>query len=679
MKGKINVTSKDIFPLIKKFMYNEHDIFIREIVSNAVDASQKLITLSNANVTNIDTSNLEINVIIDKAFNTITVSDNGIGMTEDEIEKYINQIAFSGANDFIEKYSDTNIIGHFGLGFYSSFMVSDSVDIITKSYKEDSSAYKWSCNGTIKYTIEEVDKDTVGTDVVMHISEEFRKEYLDFYKLKKLLKQYSEFLPIKINIVEKFPPVLDPSTNEFKTKEDRKEQITSDNALWTKQPSTLTDDDYIKFYKELYPERPEPLFWIHLNIDMPFTFTGILYFPDFDPNRPIFERNHLSLYCNRVYVTNNIEGILPDYLSLLHGIIDSPDIPLNVSRSFLQSDPNVKKISTYISNKVISSLKTLMKKDREEYEKKWNIIKLFINLGVVTVPDLYDKVKDILLVTDTDNINYTLGEYYEKVKDNQTDKNNELIYLYTYNKKADYPYIEPLNKLGYNVLEFNNQYSSYEIQQYEVGQRERNIKFKRIDADTPEHIIEKDDNKVKTRELNHNLQSMLITLFESTDRKLDKVNFNFDVKNRGKDETPIIIVVDEYFRRIKEMSMINNQGYFLDRNDELTFIINSDSKIVKKIIKNAEKSIGEQITNINTKISELEEQKDKDKDNEETVKNIDEEIENMLKQKQEIISEYAKIDEHINELIDIALLQHGLLTGENLSAFIKRSIKMIEK
>lgn len=605
-------------------------------------------------------------------------------MTEDEIKKYINQIAFSGANDFIEKYSDSNIIGHFGLGFYSSFMVSDSVDIITKSYKETDKAHKWSCSGSVNYELAETEKDNVGTDVVMHISDDFIDEYLKFDKLKQLLEKYSKFVPVKITLVEQFKPEVDSSTNELKPVPDKRQQITSDNALWTKQPSTLTDDDYKAFYKELYPYRPEPLFWIHLNIDMPFTFNGILYFPDFDPNKPIFEHNHLSLYCNRVFVTDNVEGILPEYLSLLHGIIDSPDIPLNVSRSFLQSDPNVKKISTYISNKVISSLKSLMNKDREEYEKKWDIIKLFINLGVVTVPDLYEKVKDILLVSDIDKKKYTLNEYHELVKDNQKDKDDRVIYLYTYNKNIDYPYIEPLKELGYNILEFTDQYSSYEVQQYEVGLRDNDVIFKRIDSDTPEHIIDK-NVKFKTKELSSSLKSILISLFENTDREItnisdrNKIKMLFDVQNRGTDNLPITIVIDEYFRRIKEMSIINNQGYFIDKDDELTFIINSDAKIIKKIIKLANNAIGTQINDINNKLSEIDKQKEEYKDDNDKLKEIDKEYESVLDDKKRVISEYAKTDEHINELIDMALLQHGLLFGNNLNEFIKRSYKMLEK
>ena len=377
MKGNIGVTSKDIFPLIKKFMYNDQDIFIREIVSNAVDATQKLITLINSNLYSANIDDLKVDVILNKSDKTITVSDMGIGMTSDEIEKYINQIAFSGASDFLEKYADTAIIGHFGLGFYSSFMVSDKVEIITKSYKEYSTACKWSCEGTTNYELEDFDKDTVGTDVIMHINDEYL-EYLEFNKIKTLLTKYSKFLPVKINIVEKQESYTDPSTNEIIIPEDKIETITSDNAIWVKKPSELTDDDYINFYKEMYPGRPEPLFWIHLNLDMPFTLTGVLYFPAFDPQKPVFEQKHLNLYCNRVFVTDNVKDILPDYLTLLHGVIDSPDIPLNVSRSALQNDGFVAKISDYITKKVADKLIGMYKNHREDYENLWEDLSPFI-------------------------------------------------------------------------------------------------------------------------------------------------------------------------------------------------------------------------------------------------------------------------------------------------------------
>ena len=676
MKGNIGVTSTDIFPLIKKFMYNDQDIFIREIVSNAVDATQKLITLVNSNIYNADISKLEINVIIDKTNKTITVSDPGIGMTSDEVEKYINQIAFSGATDFLDKYKNVDIIGHFGLGFYSSFMVSDKVVIITKSYKENSIPVKWSCDGNIEFELDETEKDTVGTDVIMYINDEY-KEYLEYNKIKDLLVKYSKFLPVKINIVEKQEAYTDSSTNETIIPEDKSETITSTNALWTKQPSTLKDEDYINFYKELYPGRPEPLFWIHLNIDMPFTFTGILYFPAFDQSRPIFEQHHLNLYCNRVFVTDDVKGILPDYLALLHGVIDSPDIPLNVSRSFLQNDSNVKKISTYITNKVMSALKSLMKKDRKKYEEKWDTIKLFINLGVITLPDVYEKAKDIILLTDIDNNKYTFDEYYEFVKDNQTDKDGNVVYLYTYDKNTHYTYIEKLKDYNYNILLMNDQYSAFEVQAYETEQRDQNIKYKRIDADIPEKLIEK-ETEDKKKELSENLKSMLISLFDTVDKKLDKINLSYKVEALGKDNLPITVISDEFYRRMKEMSMMNNQGIFLGMDTTLNLIINSDAKVIKKILKNAEKEIGVEISDINNKLSEFNKLLTDTSDDEEK-KSIQENINELLDKKQEVIKNFAETDNHINEIIDIALLQYGLLTGEDLTKFIKRSVKLIEK
>lgn len=676
MKGNIGVTSTDIFPLIKKFMYNDQDIFIREIVSNAVDATQKLITLVNSNVYNTDISNLEINVIIDKNNKTITVSDPGIGMTEDEVQRYINQIAFSGATDFLDKYKNVDIIGHFGLGFYSSFMVSDKVELITKSYKENAKPVKWVCNGTIDFELDETVKDSVGTDVVMYINDEYT-EYLEYDKLKNLLLKYSKFLPVKINIVEKQEPYIDSSTNETIEQEDKKETITSDNVLWVKQPSTLTDEDYINFYKELYPDRPEPLFWIHLNIDMPFTFTGILYFPAFDQSRPIFEQHHLNLYSNRVFVTDDVKDILPDYLALLHGVIDSPDIPLNVSRSFLQNDSNVKKISSYITNKVMSALRSLLRKDRKKYEEKWDTIKMFINLGVITVPEVYEKAKDIILLTDIDKNKFTFDEYYEFVKDNQTDKDGNVVYLYTYDVNTHYTYIEELKEYGYNILLMNDQYSAFEIQAYETEQREQKIIYKRIDSDIPEKLIEK-DNDNKKKELPDNLKSMLISLFDTVDKKMDKINLTYSVDAMGKDNLPVTVISNEFYRRMKEMSMMNNRGMFLGMDTTLNLIINSDAKVIKKILKNAEKEISVDITEVNNKLSEFNKLLDEAKEEEEKTP-IKAEIDKLLNKKQEIIKNYSEKDNHINEVIDIALLQYGLLTGEDLTKFIKRSVKLIEK
>lgn len=672
-KGNIGVTSKDIFPLIKKFMYNDQDIFIREIVSNAIDATQKLITLINSNEYSANKEELKVTVTLDANEKTITVSDNGIGMTEDEIDKYINQIAFSGANEFLEKYSEANIIGHFGLGFYSSFMVSDKVELITKSYKSDK-AYKWSCTGTTDYEITDVDKETVGTDIIMYISDEYQ-EYIDHAKITELLNKYAKYLPIEINFVYKAEQYTDSSTNEIVIPEDKVEKITVDNALWARKPSELSDDDYIQFYHETFPGKPDPLFWIHINIDMPFTFTGILYFPAFDKEKPIFEHKHLSLYCNRVFVTDNVEGVLPDYLSLLHGVIDSPDIPLNVSRSFLQSDSNVKKISTHITNKVMSSLKTLLDNDREKYEEKWDTIKLFINLGVVTIPEVYNKAKDIILLTDIDNNKYTFDEYYDKVKENQTDTNNKVIYLYTYDKLTQVTYIERVRSLGYNILLMNEQYSAFIVQAYEVEGQSNNIEWKRIDSDIPENLIEK--NIKERKQLADNLKSMIIALFEGAERTFEDITYSFYVKTLGADATPITIIADEWFRRMKEMSMMNNSGMFLGEKTKIKFVINSDAKIIKKILKNAEKNIGSQITEINNCLTELNKQLTEAQ--EEDKKNIQANIDVQLESKKEIIKTFVNDDHHVNELIDIALLEYGLLNGEDLSRFIKRSIKLIEK
>ena len=672
-KGNIGVTSKDIFPLIKKFMYNDQDIFIREIVSNAIDATQKLITLINSNEYSANKDELKVTVTLDANEKTITVSDNGIGMTLEEIDKYINQIAFSGANEFLEKYSDANIIGHFGLGFYSSFMVSDKVELITKSYKSDQ-AYKWSCTGTTDYEITEAEKNSVGTDVIMYISDE-HSEYMDPNKISALLIKYAKYLPVEVNFVYKAEQYTDSSTNEIVIPEDKTEKITVDNALWTRKPSELTDDDYIQFYHETFPGKPDPLFWIHINIDMPFTFTGILYFPSFDKAKPIFEHKNLSLYCNRVFVTDNVEGILPDYLSLLHGVIDSPDIPLNVSRSFLQSDSNVKKISSHITNKVMSSLKTLMDDDRKKYEEKWDTIKLFINLGVVTLPDVYQKAKDIILLTDIDNNKYTFDEYYDKVYQNQTDKNGKVIYLYTYDTQTQVTYIDSIVDKGYSILLLNEQYSAFIVQAYEVEGRERNIEWRRIDSNTPDKLIEKEGKERK--QLADNVKSMVIALFDGAERTFDDINHEFYVEAMGPDALPITIIADEWFRRMKEMSMLNNNGIFLDQKASLKFIINSDAKVIKKVLKNAEKSIGAQIEELNNKVAQLTSKKVDSTDEEE--KNIQADIDVQLDKKKSLIKSFVNEDHHVNELIDIALLEYGLLTGEDLARFVRRSIKLIEK
>ena len=672
-KGNIGVTSKDIFPLIKKFMYNDQDIFIREIVSNAIDATQKLITLINSNEYSANKDELKVTVTLNANEKTITVSDNGIGMTLEEIDKYINQIAFSGANEFLEKYSDANIIGHFGLGFYSSFMVSDTVELITKSYKSDK-AYKWSCTGTTDYEITETEKNSVGTDVIMYISDE-HSEYMDPNKISALLIKYAKYLPVEVNFVYKAEQYTDSSTNEIVIPEDKTEKITVDNALWARKPSELTDDDYIQFYHETFPGKPDPLFWIHINIDMPFTFTGILYFPSFDKAKPIFEHKNLSLYCNRVFVTDNVEGILPDYLSLLHGVIDSPDIPLNVSRSFLQSDSNVKKISSHITNKVMSSLKTLMDDDRKKYEEKWDTIKLFINLGVVTLPDVYQKAKDIILLTDIDNNKYTFDEYYDKVYQNQTDKNGKVIYLYTYDTQTQVTYIDSIVDKGYSILLLNEQYSAFIVQAYEVEGRERNIEWRRIDSNTPDKLIEKE--RKERKQLADNVKSMIVALFNGTERTFDDINHEFYVEAMGPDALPVTIIADEWFRRMKEMSMLNNNGIFLDQKASLKFIINSDAKVIKKVLKNAEKSIGAQITELNNKVAQLTSKKVDSTDEEE--KNIQADIDVQLDKKKSLIKSFVNEDHHVNELIDIALLEYGLLTGEDLARFVRRSIKLIEK
>lgn len=680
-KGTIGVTTENIFPVIKKFLYSDHEIFLREIVSNAVDATQKLRTLASKGEFKGEIGDVTVRVKVDKK--SITVSDNGIGMTAEEIDKYINQIAFSGANDFLEKYKDdaNTIIGHFGLGFYSAFMVSSKVEIVTKSYKEGSQAIKWSCDGSPEFTIKEVDKEQRGTDIIMYIDDDC-KEFLDENKIEGLLKKYCRFLPV---------PVACGKKKEWKdgknVETDDDNVINNIEPLWTKTPSELKDEDYKNFYKELYPMSDEPLFWIHLNVDYPFNLTGILYFPKVKSNLDL-QKNKIQLYCNQVYVTDSVEGIVPDFMTLLHGVIDSPDIPLNVSRSYLQSDANVKKISGYITKKVADRLTAIFKNNRSEFEEKWDDVKLFINYGMLTEEDFYGKMEKIALFKDTNGKYFTYEEYKKLIEANQTDKNGNIIYLYANDKDEQFGYIEVAVSKGYNVLLMDNN-----LDVAVVGMLEQklgnNVRFQRVDSDSIDKLIVKEDNA--TVALEYSLENMVTTLFNSQMPKLDKVDFNVNVQSMGENALPVMIARSEYMRRMKEMATIQSgMGFYGELPDMMSVIVNQDHKLVKRVMEEAGAACGDKVKpvqqeldSLQAKVAELNKSKEgkKDEDVPESVKNEIADVEKQISEKENSIkalySEYAAGNKVVHELIDLALLQNGMLKGEALNSFIKRSVELI--
>lgn len=680
-KGTIGVTTENIFPVIKKFLYSDHEIFLREIVSNAVDATQKLKTLASKGEFKGELGDTTVRITVGKK--SITVSDNGIGMTAEEIDKYINQIAFSGANDFLEKYKDdaNTIIGHFGLGFYSAFMVSSKVEIVTKSYKEGSQAIKWSCDGSPEFTIKEVDKNQRGTDIIMYIDDDC-KEFLDENKIEGLLKKYCRFLPV---------PIACGKKKEWKdgknVETDQDNIINNIEPLWTKTPSELKDEDYKNFYKELYPMSDEPLFWIHLNVDYPFNLTGILYFPKVKSNLDL-QKNKIQLYCNQVYVTDSVEGIVPDFMTLLHGVIDSPDIPLNVSRSYLQSDANVKKISGYITKKVADRLTAIFKNNRSDFEEKWDDVKLFINYGMLTEEDFYGKMEKIALFKDTDGKYFTFDEYKKLIESNQTDKNGNIIYLYANDKDEQYGYIESAVSKGYNVLLMDNN-----LDVAVVGMLEQklgnNIRFQRVDSDSIDKLIVKEDNA--TVALEYSLENMVTTLFNSQMPKLDKVDFNVNVQSMGENALPIMIARSEYMRRMKEMATIQSgMGFYGELPDMMSVIINQDHKLVRRVMDEAGAACNSQVTPISNELEQLQAKADelkkskegkKEEDVPENVKNELADVEKQISDKEDsikkIYSEYAAGNKVVHELIDLALLQNGMLKGEALNSFIKRSVDLI--
>lgn len=682
-KGNIGVTTENIFPVIKKFLYSDHEIFLREMVSNAVDATQKLKTLADKGVFKGELGDLTVRVSLDEKKKTLTISDRGIGMTEEEIDKYINQIAFSGVSDFLNKYKDNanSIIGHFGLGFYSSFMVSKKVEIITRSYKEGAKAVKWSCDGSPAYEIDETEKADRGSDIILHIDDDC-KEFLEKQRIQSLLNKYCKFLPV---------PVAFGKKTEWKdgkqvdTEEDN--IINNVEPLWTKTPSTLKDEDYKKFYRELYPMQDEPLFWIHLNVDYPFNLTGILYFPRIKSNIEL-QRNKIQLYCNQVFVTDQVEGIVPEFLTLLHGVIDSPDIPLNVSRSYLQSDRDVKKISTYITKKVADRLNSIFKENRKDYESKWDDLKLFINYGMLSQEDFYDRAKDFALFKDVDGKYFTFDEYKQLIKDNQTDKDGQLVYLYANDKEEEYSFIEAAKEKGYSVLLLDGQLDVPTVSMYE--QKFEKSRFMRVDSDIIDRLIVKEDTK-KT-EIDSEQSDNLSSAFRSQMPKTEKTEFYVEVQALGENGQPVTITQSEYMRRMKDMSRYQSgMSFYAQMPDSYTLVLNSDHKLIKDVIEDESSQCGEALKPIESEIKGLqarldalrqsqgkkkpEEVTQEEKDN---VSDTEKAISKQREKKNQIIAEYAKGNKIVHQLIDLALLQNGMLKGSALDAFIKRSVSLIK-
>ena len=683
-KGKIGVTTENIFPVIKKFLYSDHDIFLRELVSNAVDATQKLRTLAATGEFKGETTDLKVRVSLDEKAGTLTVSDNGIGMTAEEIDKYINQIAFSGVTDFLDKYKDKAeaIIGHFGLGFYSAFMVSKKVEIVTKSYRDGAQAVRWSCDGSPEFSIEDTEKTTHGTDVVLYIDDDC-KEFLQKQKIESLLNKYCKFMAV---------PVVFGKKTEWKdgksVETDKDNIINNVEPLWTKAPAELKDEDYKQFYRTLFPMNDEPLFWIHLNVDYPFHLTGILYFPRVKNNIEL-QRNKIQLYSNQVFVTDQVEGIVPEFLTLLHGVIDSPDIPLNVSRSYLQSDANVKKISTYITKKVADRLNGIFKENRKEYEEKWQDLKLFVNYGMLSQPDFYDRAKDFSLFTDVDGKNFTFEEYKTLIKDNQTDKDGTLVYLYATNKEEQYSYIETARAKGYSVLLADGQLDVPMLSMLE--QKLEKSRFVRVDSDIIDHIIAKND-ETKGEKLGENDADTLTQAFQSQMPKVEKAEFMVNVEPLGETAQPIVATQNEYMRRMKEMSQYQQgMGFYAQMPDTYTIVLNSDHAIIKQILNESNASTAEKLQPIRSEIKGLQareaalrQEQGKKKPEEVTqnekdeLKNTEDELTKQRNEKNTVIADYAKNNNAIHQLIDLALLQNGLLKGAALDKFIKRSVDLIK-
>ena len=682
-KGNIGVTTENIFPVIKKFLYSDHEIFLREMVSNAVDATQKLKTLAERGDFKGELGDLTVRVSLDTEKGTLTISDRGIGMTEEEINKYINQIAFSGVTDFLDKYKDNAnaIIGHFGLGFYSSFMVSKKVDIITRSYKEGAKAVKWSCDGSPEFEIEDVEKADRGSDIVLHIDDDC-KEFLEKQKIEELLNKYCKFMAV---------PVAFGKKTEWK---DGKQQETNEDniinnvePLWTKAPSTLKDEDYKSFYRTLYPMQDEPLFWIHLNVDYPFNLTGILYFPRIKSNIEL-QRNKIQLYCNQVFVTDQVEGIVPEFLTLLHGVIDSPDIPLNVSRSYLQSDANVKKISKYITKKVADRLAAIFKENRKDYEEKWDDLKIFINYGMLSQEDFYDRAKDFALLKDVDGKYFTYDEYKTLIKDNQTDKEGNLVYLYANDKEGEYSYIEAAKAKGYSVLLLDGQLDNPMVSMLE--QKLEKTRFSRVDADIIDRLIQKEDKKES--ELAKDERTNLEQAFRSQLPKMEKTEFYVDVQALGEQTLPVIITQSEYMRRMKEASKFQaGMAFYAQMPDAFNLVLNSDHPLIKQVLEDGKTACAADLQPVESELKGLEARlaalhqsqngkkpEEISQEEKDDLKNTEQSIEEQSTKKNGIIAAYAAGNKVVHQLIDLALLQNGMLKGAALDSFLKRSVDLIK-
>lgn len=678
--GNIGVTSENIFPIIKKFLYSDHEIFLRELVSNAVDATQKLKTLASVGEFKGELGDLTIHVKFDDK--TITISDRGIGMTAEEIDKYINQIAFSGAEEFVEKYKNdaAAIIGHFGLGFYSSFMVSKKVEIVTKSYKEGAQAMKWSCDGTPTYTLEETEKEDRGTDIILYVDDE-NKDFLNQQKINGLLTKYCRFLPIPIAFGKK------QEWKDGKYVDTDQDNIINDTTpAWVRKPTDLKEEDYKKFYQDLYPMSDEPLFWIHLNVDYPFHLTGILYFPRIKSNIDL-QRNKIQLYCNQVFVTDSVEGIVPEFLTLLHGVIDSPDIPLNVSRSYLQSDQNVKKISNHITKKVADRLEEIFKSDRKQFEEKWDYLKLFIQYGMLTDEKFYDRAIKFALFKDVEDKYFTFEEYKTLIKENQTDKDGTLVYLYTTNKDEQYSYIQAAKDKGYSVLVMNGQLDIHAIGQLE--QKNEKTRFVRVDSDTIDKLIAKEDaGKV---DLSEDQRDALQEVFKSQMPKLEKAEFMVTLEALGENTNPVVLTQSEYMRRMREMSAMQpGMAFYGELPDSYNLVVNTDHSLVKGILSDEESACNEKLQPIladmkgwKARQSDLREAQNKKKEEEiteaekEDMTNTNKKIADLREEINKILSDYAASNKKISQLIDLALLSNGMLKGEALSNFIKRSVQLI--
>ena len=682
-KGNIGVTTENIFPVIKKFLYSDHEIFLREMVSNAVDATQKLKTLAERGDFKGELGDLTVRVSLDTEKGTLTISDRGIGMTEEEINKYINQIAFSGVTDFLDKYKDNAnaIIGHFGLGFYSSFMVSKKVDIITRSYKEGAKAVKWSCDGSPEFEIEDVEKADRGSDIVLHIDDDC-KEFLEKQKIEELLNKFCKFMAV---------PVAFGKKTEWK---DGKQQETDEDniinnvePLWTKAPSTLKDEDYKSFYRTLYPMQDEPLFWIHLNVDYPFNLTGILYFPRIKSNIEL-QRNKIQLYCNQVFVTDQVEGIVPEFLTLLHGVIDSPDIPLNVSRSYLQSYANVKKISKYITKKVADRLAAIFKENRKDYEEKWDDLKIFINYGMLSQEDFYDRAKDFALLKDVDGKYFTYDEYKTLIKDNQTDKEGNLVYLYANDKEGEYSYIEAAKAKGYSVLLLDGQLDNPMVSMLE--QKLEKTRFSRVDADIIDRLIQKEDKKES--ELAKDERTNLEQAFRSQLPKMEKTEFYVDVQALGEQTLPVIITQSEYMRRMKEASKFQaGMAFYAQMPDAFNLVLNSDHPLIKQVLEDGKTACAAELQPVESELKGLEARlaalhqsqngkkpEEISQEEKDDLKKTEQSIEEQSTKKNGIIAAYAAGNKVVHQLIDLALLQNGMLKGAALDSFLKRSVDLIK-